>query len=335
MFVLVVFLSSCLIGCNPKEGTVTQQQEFLTSWNKGASKKAIIAFVQEATNPQSEKFIPVADRIATFDNDGTLWSEKPFYFQLFFVIDRIKANAEFHPEWNEEEPFRSVLANDIEGVFAQGEEALLELLMGADADVPVEAFYEIVEEWLVDAKHPRFDRPFNELVYQPMIELMDYLRANDFKVFIVSGGGIDFMRPWVTETYGVPVDQVVGSNNKMVFAEREGRFQVVRQPKLEFLDDKGEKPVGIMRNIGKRPVFAAGNSDGDLNMLQFTSSNDKGAFMLYVHHTDAVREWAYDRQSSVGRLDKGLDEAQVNGWTVVDMKKDWKVVYPFEMIENE
>jgi len=332
---LVAYLSIGLVGCTPKEETFTSKQAFLTSWHEGATKNAIMSFVEDATDPKSDQFIPVGDRIATFDNDGTLWSEKPFYFQLFFVIDRIKANAEAHPEWNEEEPYRSVLANDIEGVFAQGEEALLALLMGADADVPVEEFYDIVEEWLADAKHPRFDRPFNELVYQPMIELMDYLRANDFKVFIVSGGGIDFMRPWVTEVYGVPVDQVVGSNNKMMFSAQNGRFEVLRQPKLEFLDDKDEKPVGIMRNIGKRPVFAAGNSDGDLAMLQFTSSNEKGAFMLYIHHTDAEREWAYDRQSSVGRLDKGLDEASSKGWTVVDMKADWKVVYPFEMNENE
>jgi len=303
----------------------------LPSWNDVQSKQNILAFVEGATDNSKTTFIPVDARIATFDNDGTLWSEQPYYFQLFFVIDRIKAVADQHPEWKTEEPYKSILDDDIMGAFAQGESALLKLLMGADADIPVEEFYQIVETWMSDAKHPRFDRAFNELIYQPMLELMDYLRANDFKVFIVSGGEIDFMRPWVTETYGVPVDQVVGSNNKMQFSSEGNQYDVVRMPQLEFLDDKAGKPIGIMRNIGRRPVFAAGNSDGDLAMLQFTSSNTYGSFMLYVHHTDAEREWAYDRKSAIGKLDKGLDEANAKGWTVVDMKEDWKVIYPFEM----
>lgn len=325
---LVILLLS--FSCQNFESDNSKTTDPLPSWNEVESKANIIQFVEQSTDPTGPRFIAESDRIATFDNDGTLWSEKPFYFQLFFVIDRIKENASKHPEWKTEEPYKSILENNIEGAFAQGEEALLKLVMGADADIPVEEFYKLVNSWMKDARHPRFDKPFKQLIYQPMVELLDYLRANDFKVFIVSGGGIDFMRPWVYQAYGISGDQVVGSGNKTTFEELDGRFEVVRSPQIDFIDDKEGKPIGIMRNIGKRPVFAAGNSDGDLAMLQFTSSNDNGSFMLYVHHTDSVREWAYDRNSSVGRLDKGLDIAQDQSWTVVDMKKDWKVIYPFE-----
>lgn len=331
----IVFLSVCsfiLSGCLSFEN---KQEVPLPSWNETKNKAGIIEFVDRATDPASPHFINIEDRIAVFDNDGTLWSEQPFYFQLFFIIDRINANAAQHPEWRTEEPFRSVLSGDIQKAFSQGEEALLKLVMGADADVPVERFYALVNDWMSQAKHPRFNRPFNELIYQPMVELLDYLRDNEFKVFIVSGGGIDFMRPWVTEAYGISTDQVVGSSNKTVFEYRQGRFDVIRTPQLDFIDDKEGKPIGIIRNIGKRPVFAAGNSDGDLAMLQFTSSNHAGSFMLYVHHTDSIREWAYDRNSSIGRLDKGLNEAKEKGWTVIDMAQDWKVIYPFELQSND
>ena len=325
-----IIISILALGCENFQTKDSEQTDPLPSWNEVESKANIIQFVEQSTDAASPNFIAQADRIATFDNDGTLWSEKPFYFQLFFVIDRVKANASSHPEWETEEPYKSILEGNVEGAFAQGEEALLKLVMGADADIPIEQFYVLVNQWMKDARHPKFDKPFNQLIYQPMVELMDYLRANEFKVFIVSGGGIDFMRPWVYEAYGISTDQVVGSSNKTTFAELDGKFEVTRTPVLDFIDDKEGKPIGIMRNIGKRPVFAGGNSDGDLAMLQFTSSNDAGAFMLYVHHTDSVREWAYDRKSSVGRLDKGLDVANEKGWTLVDMKDDWKVIYPFE-----
>lgn len=318
------------LACENFQINNPEQKDPLPSWNEVGSKANIIQFVEQSIDTTGPRFIEAADRIATFDNDGTLWSEKPFYFQLFFVIDRIKENASKHPEWKTQEPYKSILEGNVEGAFAQGEEALLKLVMGADADIPVEDFYLLVNDWMKDARHPRFDQPFNQLIYQPMVELMDYLRANNFKVFIVSGGGIDFMRPWVDEAYDISSDQVVGSSNKTAFKQIDGKYEVTRTPVLDFIDDKEGKPMGIMRNIGKRPVFAAGNSDGDLAMLQFTSSNDHGAFMLYVHHTDSIREWAYDRNSSVGRLDKGLDIAQEKNWTVVDMQKDWKVIYPFE-----
>ncbi len=332
---LSVYLFSSMLILSACVSFEADQGDPLPSWNESKTKASIIQFVDMAIDPASPQFISIDDRIAVFDNDGTLWSEKPFYFQLFFVIDRINANAAQHPEWRTEEPYRSILAGDIEGAFSQGEEALLKLVMGADADVPVERFYALVNDWMSQAKHPRFNRPFNELIYQPMVELLDYLRDNEFKVFIVSGGGIDFMRPWVKKAYGISTDQVVGSSNKTIFEYRQGRFDVIRTPQLDFIDDKEGKPIGIMRNIGKRPVFAAGNSDGDLAMLQFTSSNHAGSFMLYVHHTDSVREWAYDKNSSVGRLDKGLNEANQKGWTVVDMANDWNVIYPFELESNE
>ena len=270
------------------------------------------------------------DRIAVFDNDGTLWSEKPFYFQLFFILDRIKEKAADHPEWQNEEPFKSILSGNVEAALNQGSESLLKLAMAADTDVSVEEFYSIVNDWMSTAKHPKLDRPFNELIFQPMVELLDLLRDHEFKVFIVSGGGIDFMRAWVEEAYGVANDQVVGSSNKTIFEYKDERFDVIRTPSLDFIDDEEGKPLGIMKHIGKRPVFAAGNSDGDLAMLQFTSSNQYSSFMLYIHHTDSVREWAYDRNSSIGRLDKGLDEALKQGWTIVDMQKDWRQIYPFE-----
>ena len=302
----------------------------LPSWNDGETKQAIISFVDNVTTEGSAAFVPVPDRIAVFDNDGNLWSEQPAYFQLFFAIDRIGAMAPEHPEWTSQQPFKAVLEGDMNTLASFGEHGILELVMASHAGMTIKEFEAIVTNWISTARHPRFDRPYTDLVYQPMLELLDYLRANQFKTFIVSGGGIEFMRPWVEEVYGIPRDQVIGSSIKTEFRIIDGKPEIVRLPQIDFIDDKAEKPVGINRFIGRKPVFAAGNSDGDLQMLQWTASNSLPAFMLYLHHTDSLREWAYDRNSSIGRLDKGLDEAVNNGWTIVSMKEDWKVIYPFE-----
>lgn len=304
----------------------------LPSWNESATKTAIINYVEEVTNPQTQNFIPVIDRIATFDNDGNLWSEQPAYFQLFFAIDRIKAMAPDHPEWETTAPYDAVIKGDMKALMSYGEHGLLEIVMASHAGMTTDEFEVVVKDWLANAKHPRFNKAYNELVYQPMLELLDYLRANGFKTFIVSGGGVEFMRPWVEEVYGIPTDQVVGSSIVTEYDDNNGNPIIKRLPKIDFIDDKAGKPVGINKYIGKKPIFASGNSDGDLQMLQWTDSNSYKSFQLYLHHTDSIREWAYDRESSIGRLDKGLDEAKENGWTIIDMKNDWKVVYPFELI---
>lgn len=303
----------------------------LPSWNDVSAKKAIINYVTDISNKVGNNFIPVEDRIATFDNDGTLWSEQPVYFQLAFAIDRIKAMAPEHPEWKNKQPFKAVLENDMKSLVASGEKGLMELIMVSHAGMTTDNFEEIVKEWIKTAKHPRFDKPYNELIYQPMLELLDYLRFNEFKIFIVSGGGIEFMRPWVEETYGIPKDQIVGSSIASEFDYNEGNPVIKRLAKINFIDDGNGKPIGIHRFIGRKPVFAAGNSDGDLQMLQWTDSNTYKSIQLYVHHTDAEREWAYDRDSHIGRFDKGLDEAIAKDWTVVNMKEDWIVIYPFQM----
>jgi len=284
--------------------------------------------VTKVTTQGSPDFVPVDERIATFDNDGTLWAEQPVYFQLFFAIDRVKELAPQHSEWKTKEPFASLLKGDLKGVLAGGEHAMLEIVMATHAGMTTEEFEKIVKDWIATAKHPVTKRPYTEMVYQPMLELLAYLRANDFKTFIVSGGGIEFMRPWTQEVYGIPPEQVVGSSIKTRFEMRDGKPVLVRLPELNFIDDKDGKPIGINSYIGRRPLAAFGNSDGDLQMLQWTTGGQGSRFALYVHHTDAEREWAYDRDSSIGRLDKGLDEALEKGWTVVDMKQDWKRVYP-------
>ncbi len=336
---LLIFTYSCKQGPEKdsdqkqKNKANTIKEDPLPSWNNGSTKTAIIDFVTDVTKAESENFIDIADRIATFDNDGNLWSEQPAYFQLFFAIDRIKALAPQHPEWITEQPFKAVLENNMEELAQQGEHGLVELVMASHAGNTTEEFEAIVKEWLATAKHPRFDRPYTDLVYQPMLELLDFLRANDFKTFIVSGGGIDFMRPWVEEVYGIPRDQVVGSIIVKEFVNEDGNPVINRLGKLEFNNDKEGKPIGIQKFIGRKPVFASGNSDGDLPMLQWTASGDGLRFMLYLHHTDSIREWAYDRESHIGRLDKGLDEAKEKGWTVINMKEDWKVIYPFEFAE--
>ncbi len=310
--------------------TTAQIDDPLPSWSEGASKQAITQFVKDVSTVSTPGFVPPAQRIAVFDNDGTLWAEKPMYFQLAFALDRIKMLAPKHPEWKHKQPFKALLEGDVNTVLAGGEHALLELIMATHAGNTTEEFSQIVKDWLATAKHPRTGRPYTDMVYQPMLELLAYLRANGFKTYIVSGGGIEFMRPWTERVYGIPPEQVIGSSIKTKFELRDGKPVLVRLPEINFIDDKAGKPVGINQHIGRRPLAAFGNSDGDLQMLQWTTAGSAARFAGLVHHTDADREWAYDRSSSIGRLDKALDEAQAKGWTVVDMKRDWKVIFPFE-----
>ncbi|MEQ1883252.1 MAG: HAD family hydrolase [Burkholderiales bacterium] len=300
----------------------------LPSWNDTGPKQAIVQFVEKVTKEGSADFVPVAERIATFDNDGTLWAEQPMYFQFFFVVDRVKALAPKHPEWKTKQPFASLLKGDMKGVAASGEKGIAALLAATHAGMTTEEFDKAVTAWITTAKHPKTGRPFTEMVYQPMLELLAYLRANGFKTFIVSGGGIEFMRPWTERVYGIPPEQVVGSSGGLKYEFRNGKPVIVKLPELVLNDDKAGKPVGIQRHIGRRPIAAFGNSDGDLQMLQWTAAGSGPRFCLYVHHTDAEREWAYDRKSHIGKLDKGLDEAQAKGWTVVSMKDDWNKVFP-------
>jgi haloacid dehalogenase-like hydrolase len=307
-----------------------QPADPLPSWNEGAAKKAIVAFVARVTQAGSADFVPPAERIAAFDNDGTLWAEQPLYFQLIFAIDRVKALAPQHPEWQTQEPFAALLKGDLNAALAGGEKSIAELITATHAGMTTEEFARIVKEWLATAKHPTTGRRFTEMVYQPMLELLAYLRASGFKTFIVSGGGIEFMRPWTEGVYGIPPEQVVGTTIKTKFELRDGQPVLVRLPELTFIDDGPGKPVGIQMHIGRRPIAAFGNSDGDLQMLQWTAAGPGPRFCLYVHHTDAVREWAYDRNSRIGRLDKGLEDARARGWTVVSMKDDWNRVFAFE-----
>ncbi len=302
----------------------------LPSWNGSPTKDSIIRFVERVTTQGSPDYVAPAERIATFDNDGCLWSEKPVYFQLLFAIDRVKQLGPQHPEWKTEQPFKAVLEGDQETLAKSGMEGLVKLLMASHAGMTIDEFAHTVRDWLKTARHPRFQRPYNELVFQPMLELLAYLRANGFKTFIVSGGGIEMIRVFAEEAYGIPPEQVIGSSIKAKFELRDGQPVIVRLPEIDFIDDKEGKPVAINKFIGRRPIAAFGNSDGDLQMLQWTAAGKGSRFCLLVHHTDAQREWAYDRGSHVGKLDQGLDEAKRRGWTVVDMKKAWKVIYPFE-----
>ncbi|WP_417357536.1 HAD family hydrolase [Flavobacterium sp.] len=333
--VLFIALSACKQepAKDTESGTETVEvsaSDPLPSWNEGANKEAIINYVKDVTTDGSADFIPVADRIATFDNDGTLWSEQPAYFQLFFAMDRIKALSADHPDWKNKQPYKAVLENDMNALMQQGEKGLMEIVMVSHSDVTTDEFDTIVKDWIATAKHPTKNVPYTDMVFKPMLELVKYLQANDFKVCIVSGGGIGFMRAWAEGVYGIQKDQIVGSSNKTEFDYNNGNPVIRILPQLEFMDDKGGKPVGINKFIGRKPVFAAGNSDGDLQMMQYTASNKYKNFELYIHHTDSIREWAYDRKSHIGTFDKGLDEANQKGWTVVNMKDDWKTVYKYE-----
>jgi phosphoglycolate phosphatase-like HAD superfamily hydrolase len=310
--------------------SLSKAENNLPSWNEVPAKQAIIDFVNKTTQLNSPDYVPVTERIAVFDNDGTLWSEQPLYFQALFCFDRIKALAQQHPEWETQEPFASVLRSDTASAMTGADRSLLEMVIATHANMTIDEFHQIVSEWIAKAKHPKTGRLYTEMVYQPMLELLDYLRANGYKTYIVSGGGLEFMRPWVEKTYGIPPEQVIGSSIKTQFEMRNNKPVLVRLPELNFINDKAGKPIGINQHIGRRPIAAFGNSDGDLQMLQWTTAGNGPRFALYVHHTDAKREWAYDRQSHIGKLDQGLDEAQQKGWTIVDMKQDWKIIYPFE-----
>ncbi len=305
--------------------------EPLPSWNEGPAKKAIIEFVTKVTKQGGPDFVPPAERIATFDNDGTLWAEQPMYFQLPFALDRVKALAPQHPEWKGKEPFASLLKGDVKGALAGGERAMLEIVMVTHAGMTTAEFEQIVRDWLASSKHPRFKRPYTECVYKPMLELLAYLRVNGFKTFIVSGGGVEFMRPWTEKVYSIPPEQVVGSSIKTKYEMRDGKPVLVRLPELNFIDDKTGKPVGINSHIGRRPVAAFGNSDGDQQMLEWTQAGGGARLMMLVHHDDAKREWAYGPKSKIGTFSDALmAEAKKNGWTVISMKNDWKRIFTWE-----
>jgi phosphoserine phosphatase len=324
-------LAALLLTAGAINWTAYAQSDPLPSWNEGATKKSITDFVARVTAQGGPDFVPVDQRIATFDNDGTLWVEQPIYVQFAFALDRVKELAPMHPEWKDQQPFKAVLEGDMKTLLESGEHGLVEIMMVTHAGMTTAEFEKIVTGWLATARDARFKRPYTELVYQPMLELLAYLRANGFKTFIVSGGGVEFMRPWTQRVYGVPPEQVIGSSIKTRFQIVDGAPTLFRLPEVNFIDDKDGKPVGINQAIGRRPIAAFGNSDGDLEMLQWATLGAPGARLgLIVHHTDAEREYAYDRDSKIGRLDKALDAAPMNKWTVVDIKNDWKRVFPFD-----
>jgi phosphoserine phosphatase len=318
LVITIVFSQSSVMAINSTP---------LPSWNEGAAKAKIIEFVNRVTTENNPDYVPPAERIAVFDNDGTLWSEKPFYFQGFFLIDRLNALEKDHPEWRGKQPYQAILERDQEAIAEFTEQDIVQLLAVTHSGMTVEEFQTLSKDWLKNAKHPRFNRPFTEVVYQPQLELLDYLRANDFKIFIVSGGGIEFIRAFSEEVYGIPPEQVIGSSVKTRFEERDGRSVLMKLPELGSYDDKEGKPVNINLHIGRRPILAFGNSDGDLAMLQYTADNQRSSLMLILHHDDEIREWAYDRDSQIGRLDKAWDEAKRRGWTIVSMKRDFQRVY--------
>jgi hypothetical protein len=307
-----------------------QAPDPLPSWNDTGPKKAIIAFVGKVTTPGTSDFVAPPERIATFDNDGTLWVEQPMYVQMVFALDRVNELAPQHPEWKTKQPFKAVLEKDFKGLATQGEKGLVQLIAATHTGMTTDQFNTIVSAWIAKAHDPRFKKLYTELAYQPMVELLAYLRANGFKTYIVSGGGVEFMRSWTERVYGVPPEQVVGSSGKLKFEMRDGKPALIKLPEIELIDDKEGKPVGIQQRIGRVPIFAFGNSDGDQQMLEWTAAGSGARFMGLVHHTDAVREYAYDRNSSVGKLDTALTEATAKGWTVVDMRNDWRKVFAFQ-----
>jgi phosphoglycolate phosphatase-like HAD superfamily hydrolase len=311
-------------------GQPSSNADPLPSWNESASKKAIRDFVGRITTPGGPDFVPPAERIAVFDNDGTLWSEQPMYFQVLFAFDRIKELAPKHPEWKDTQPFKGVIEGDMKAVAASGEKGLLQIMAASHVGNTTEEFEAIVRDWIASAHHPTTKKLFTEMIYQPMLEVLTYLRASGFKTYVVSGGGVEFMRPWVERTYGIPPEQVVGSRAKVKYEVRGGTPVLTRLAEIDLIDDGPGKPDGIHQVIGRRPAMAFGNSDGDFQMLEWTTSGKGARFGLIVHHTDDKREWAFDRGSHIGKLERGLDEASKRGWVLVDMKQDWKVIHPFE-----
>lgn len=309
---------------------LVQAADPLPSWNDGPSRQAIESFVKAVTSEGGPDYVAPAERIAVFDNDGTLWSEQPMYFQLLFAIDEVKRMAPQHPEWKEQQPFKAALEDDHQTLAASGMDGLMKIVAATHTGISSQTFSENAERWLASAKHPKTGKPYTEMVFQPMLELLAYLRDNDFKTYIVSGGEVVFMRVFAEEVYGIPPEQVIGTTFVTEFQDQDGQLSILRQPKLAHNDDGPGKPVSIDQVIGRRPILAFGNSDGDLQMLQWTAAGSGKRFAGLVHHTDAEREWAYDRDSKIGRLDKALDEATSKNWTVVDMAKEWKRIYPFE-----
>lgn len=323
-FILLILI---ITSCAPEQTEKNNNVDYLSSWELGAAKTSVISYVEDVVNPQSQNFIEEKDRIAVFDNDGTIWSEKPLYFQFYFVIDRIKELAVDNPDWKTEQPFQGILEGNNNAILEYGHEGLYKLLDTSMGGTTEAEFETMVANWIKTAKHPKTEKPYTYYVYKPMLELLDYLRANNFKIYIVSGGSVEFMRPIICEIYNIPEEQILGTTYKSVYDYNDGKPILNRLPEMAFYNDKGNKVVNIQNIIGKKPVFCGGNSDGDLAMMQWTASNNLKSFMLYVHHTDSVREWAYDRKSPIGKLDKGLDEANGRGWTVVDMKNDWKTIF--------
>lgn len=331
-FFVAFFLIVATVACHQlTDRPEIQNSAFvaaLPSWEDGPAKEAVIDFVRETTDTANKEYIPANQRIVVFDNDGTLWSEQPAYFQFYFIMDRIRQLAPEHPEWKDTQPYKSAIEGDMEGVIRSGTGGLLTLTLATHTAVNAEDFAQTVHNWIDTARHPVTGKLLKQMVYQPMLEVLDYLRSNGFKTYIVSGGGIDFMRPWTEEVYGIPPEQVIGSSVKTVYELQDGIPVIMKFPEMEFFNDREAKPVSINKFIGRRPVAAFGNSDGDLAMLQYTAAGEGKNLMVYIHHTDSIREYAYDRSSHIGRLDRGLDEAMAKGWVVVDMKNDWKTIYP-------
>ncbi|HEY3587631.1 MAG TPA: HAD family hydrolase [Myxococcaceae bacterium] len=320
-----VLVTSFVVVAGPAS---SRAAEPLPSWNDGEARQSILRFVESVTREGAPTFAPPAERIAVFDNDGTLWAEQPIYFQLVYALDQVKALAPKHPEWKTQKPFSDLLEGNTRTALAAGEVGLAKLLAVSLAGMTTDAYAASVAEWTRTARHPRFQRPYTDLTYLPMRELLDHLRANGFKTFIVSGGGVEFMRVFAERVYGIPPEQVIGSNGGLELKQgSDGKPVLVKLAKVDLVDDHAGKPVGIQRFIGRRPILAFGNSDGDKEMLEWTAAGDGPRFMGLVHHTDAEREYAYDRTSHVGKLDKAWDEAVARKWTVVDMKRDWKQVF--------
>ncbi len=324
----LTFTLSLVLAALVCAASAAGQSDSLPSWNEGDAKARILSFVQAVTDEASKDYVPPAERIAVFDNDGTLWCEQPTYAQFAFSLHRVRALASEHPEWQTKMPFKAVLAGDLEAVAAGGEKGLVEIVTATHTGVTTGEFARAVADWLATARHPRFDRPYTDCVYQPMLEVLAFLRTKGFKTFIVSGGGIEFVRVFSDRVYGIPPEQVIGSSFEVEYELREGEPALVRLPAPHFINDKAGKPVGIQRHIGRRPLVAFGNSDGDFQMLEWTTAGPGPRLGILVHHDDAAREYAYDRESSIGRLSRGLDEAPKRGWAVVSIKKDWKAVFP-------